>query len=95
MPRLAELGALSIVVDVEPLQLYPEPLRDEIDEVSERIYTDVNNAVYQCGSPGHKRRTALPRTYRHQSDRDRSKWPGLVGLAYPEWQGGIGLQAVR
>ncbi len=33
-------------------QLYPEPLRDEIDEVSERIYTDVNNAVYQCGFAG-------------------------------------------
>ena len=33
-------------------ELYPEPLRDEIDEVSERVYTDVNNAVYQCGFAG-------------------------------------------
>lgn len=32
--------------------LYPEALRDEIDEVAERIYTDVNNAVYQCGFAG-------------------------------------------
>src|SRR5690349_10237564 len=32
--------------------LYPEALRDEIDEVAQRIYTDVNNAVYQCGFAG-------------------------------------------
>ncbi|GAB2589097.1 glutathione S-transferase family protein [Kribbella endophytica] len=32
--------------------LYPETLRDEIDEVAERIYTDVNNAVYECGFAG-------------------------------------------
>jgi putative glutathione S-transferase len=30
-------------------QLYPPPLRDEIDDVSHRIYTDVNNGVYRCG----------------------------------------------
>ncbi len=29
--------------------LYPEPLRDEIDEICEGIYTDVNNGVYRCG----------------------------------------------
>lgn len=33
-------------------QLYPEPLRTEIDEVAERIYTDVNNGVYRCGFAG-------------------------------------------
>jgi putative glutathione S-transferase len=27
-------------------------LRDEIDEIAERIYTDVNNGVYQCGFAG-------------------------------------------
>ena len=32
--------------------LYPEGLRDEIEEVSERVYTDVNNGVYQCGFAG-------------------------------------------
>src|ERR1700754_4211288 len=30
-------------------QLYPEPLRAEIDEVSRRIYTEINNGVYRCG----------------------------------------------
>ena len=30
-------------------ELYPEKLRDEIDEVAARIYTDVNNGVYRCG----------------------------------------------
>ncbi|QEN16012.1 glutathione S-transferase family protein [Mycobacterium sp. ELW1] len=33
-------------------QLYPEPLRDEIDEVAHRIYTEVNNGVYRCGFAG-------------------------------------------
>ncbi|AWT56530.1 glutathione S-transferase [Mycolicibacterium smegmatis MKD8] len=32
--------------------LYPEPLRDEIDEVARRIYTEVNNGVYRCGFAG-------------------------------------------
>jgi putative glutathione S-transferase len=30
-------------------ELYPERLRDEIDDVAERIYRDVNNGVYRCG----------------------------------------------
>jgi glutathionyl-hydroquinone reductase len=29
--------------------LYPEPLRDEIEAVSAPIYRDVNNGVYRCG----------------------------------------------
>src|SRR3954447_19544893 len=29
--------------------LYPEPLRAEIDEVNEGVYQDVNNGVYRCG----------------------------------------------
>jgi putative glutathione S-transferase len=29
--------------------LYPEPLRPEMDELMLEIYTDVNNGVYQCG----------------------------------------------
>ncbi len=33
-------------------ELYPEPLRDEIDEVAERVYRDVNNAVYEAGFAG-------------------------------------------
>jgi putative glutathione S-transferase len=32
--------------------LYPEELRDEIDEVAQRIYTEVNNGVYRCGFAG-------------------------------------------
>ncbi|MFX4272710.1 glutathione S-transferase family protein [Propionibacteriaceae bacterium Y1685] len=32
--------------------LYPEPLRDEIDEVARRIFTEVNNGVYRCGFAG-------------------------------------------
>ncbi|SHF48859.1 putative glutathione S-transferase [Jatrophihabitans endophyticus] len=30
-------------------ELYPEPLRDEIDEVAELVFHDVNNGVYKCG----------------------------------------------
>src|ERR1700757_1518789 len=33
-------------------QLSPEPLRAEIDEVSKRIYTEINNGVYRCGFAG-------------------------------------------
>lgn len=33
-------------------ELYPEPLRDEIDEVSELVLHDVNNGVYKAGFAG-------------------------------------------
>jgi putative glutathione S-transferase len=32
-----------------PVQLYPEPQRAEIDELNQRIYDTVNNAVYKAG----------------------------------------------
>src|SRR6476661_5828823 len=32
--------------------LYPEDRRDEIDEVMELVYRDVNNGVYRCGFAG-------------------------------------------
>jgi len=32
--------------------LYPERLRDEIDNVAHRNYTEVNNGVYRCGFAG-------------------------------------------
>lgn len=31
------------------LDLYPEPLRKEIDELNSWIYRDINNGVYRCG----------------------------------------------
>lgn len=33
-------------------ELYPEKLRDEIDDVAGKVFTDVNNAVYQAGFAG-------------------------------------------
>ncbi len=33
-------------------ELYPQPLRDEIDEVNAVVYRDVNNGVYRCGFAG-------------------------------------------
>ncbi|MEU2002143.1 glutathione S-transferase family protein [Rhodococcus sp. NPDC019627] len=33
-------------------ELYPEELRDEIDEVAEFVFRDVNNGVYRCGFAG-------------------------------------------
>ena len=33
-------------------ELYPVQLRDEIDEVSQRVFTEVNNGVYRCGFAG-------------------------------------------
>jgi putative glutathione S-transferase len=35
--------------------LYPERLRDEMDAVMERVYTEVNNGVYRCGFAGSQR----------------------------------------
>ncbi|BBZ08984.1 glutathione S-transferase [Mycolicibacterium doricum] len=35
--------------------LYPDKHRDEIDEVAQRIYTEVNNGVYRCGFAGSQR----------------------------------------
>ena len=32
--------------------LYPEPLRDEIDSVARRVFSEVNNGVYRCGFAG-------------------------------------------
>ncbi|WP_051476800.1 glutathione S-transferase C-terminal domain-containing protein [Arthrobacter sp. Br18] len=33
-------------------ELYPEPLRGEIDLVNRRVFTEVNNGVYRCGFAG-------------------------------------------
>jgi putative glutathione S-transferase len=33
-------------------QLYPPDLREEIDEVADLVFRDVNNGVYQCGFAG-------------------------------------------
>jgi putative glutathione S-transferase len=30
-------------------ELYPEPLRDEIDDVAEKVFRDLNNGVYKAG----------------------------------------------
>ena len=35
--------------------LYPEKLRDEMHEVMQRVYTEVNNGVYRCGFAGSQR----------------------------------------
>ncbi|MFV8395264.1 glutathione S-transferase family protein [Corynebacterium hindlerae] len=32
--------------------LYPEPLRREIDEINARVFREVNNGVYRCGFAG-------------------------------------------
>ena len=32
--------------------LWPDHLRDEMEEVMERVFTDVNNGVYRCGFAG-------------------------------------------
>ncbi|MEO9175049.1 MAG: glutathione S-transferase family protein [Gaiellales bacterium] len=37
------------------LDLYPEELRDEIDELEDEVYTNVNDGVYKCGFAGSQR----------------------------------------
>jgi glutathionyl-hydroquinone reductase len=34
------------------IDLYPEPLRAEIDALNDRVYASVNNGVYRCGFAG-------------------------------------------
>jgi len=51
--------------------LYPEPLREEIDEVNRRVYAKVNNGVYRCGFAGSQ--SAYDAAY-------RSLWDGLDWL---------------
>jgi putative glutathione S-transferase len=48
-------------------ELYPERLRDEIDEVNKQVYADVNNGVYRAGFAGTQ--TAYERAYGRLFDR--------------------------
>jgi putative glutathione S-transferase len=43
--------------------LYPEAHRDEIDEVNDRVFRDVNDGVYQCGFAGSQK------AYEHAYDK--------------------------
>ena len=47
--------------------LYPEPLREEMDEVMELVYSDVNNGVYRCGFAGDQ--SAYEKAYRRLFER--------------------------
>ena len=47
--------------------LYPRDRRDEMDEVMEVVFTDVNNGVYRCGFAGSQR--AYDRAYERLFDR--------------------------
>jgi glutathionyl-hydroquinone reductase len=48
-------------------ELYPEALREEIDEVAELVFQDVNNGVYRCGFAGSQR--AYDRAHERLFDR--------------------------
>jgi putative glutathione S-transferase len=48
-------------------ELYPQRLRDEIDEVAELVFADVNNGVYRCGFAGSQ--SAYDQAYRRLFDR--------------------------
>ena len=47
--------------------LYPEAHRDEIDEVMDLVYHDVNNGVYRCGFAGNQ--DSYEKAYRRLFDR--------------------------
>jgi glutathionyl-hydroquinone reductase len=47
--------------------LYPEAHRDEIDEVMELVYEDVNNGVYRCGFAG--KQASYERAYQQLFER--------------------------
>jgi putative glutathione S-transferase len=46
---MSDAGSLGGLGHGEELQLYPPPLREQIDELNARIYRSVNNGVYRAG----------------------------------------------
>jgi putative glutathione S-transferase len=46
---LRMLGTAFAPLASHPIELYPEPLQGQIDELNARIYDNVNNAVYKAG----------------------------------------------
>ena len=42
-------SAFDSVTGVDQTDYYPEPLRDRIDSLNEKIYENINNGVYRCG----------------------------------------------
>ncbi|MGH2867525.1 MAG: glutathione S-transferase family protein [Solirubrobacteraceae bacterium] len=46
---LRMLGTVFVPLATHPLDLYPEGVRNEIDELNAEIYDGVNNAVYKTG----------------------------------------------
>jgi putative glutathione S-transferase len=46
---LRMLGTVFAPLAEHPVDLYPEPLRSEIGALNDRIYENVNNAVYKAG----------------------------------------------
>ncbi|HUA49648.1 MAG TPA: glutathione S-transferase C-terminal domain-containing protein [Solirubrobacteraceae bacterium] len=46
---LRMLGGAFAPLAAHPVDLYPQALRDEIDALNDRIYENVNNAVYKAG----------------------------------------------
>jgi putative glutathione S-transferase len=46
---LRMLGTVFVPLAAHPVELYPEPVRDEIDALNAQIYDNVNNAVYKAG----------------------------------------------
>jgi glutathionyl-hydroquinone reductase len=51
---LRMLGTVFAPLADHPVDLYPEPLRGEMDALAERIYDNVNNAVYKAGFATHQ-----------------------------------------
>jgi glutathionyl-hydroquinone reductase len=51
---LRMLGTVFTPLAEHPVELYPPSLQDEIDELNDRIYDNVNNAVYKAGFSRHQ-----------------------------------------
>jgi putative glutathione S-transferase len=49
---LRMLGTVFASLADHPVELYPGAVRDEIDALNDRIYDNVNNAVYKAGFAG-------------------------------------------
>ena len=61
-------------------ELYPDDRQEEIDEISEVLFADVNNGVYRCGFAGHQ--ASYEKAYHRLFDRLDWLWERLERQRY-------------
>ncbi len=82
---LRMLGTVFAPLAKHPVELYPERLQGDIDELNKLIYENVNNAVYRAGfatKPGGLR-AATSRPCSRRSTSSICGWPSAASCSDP------------